>query len=240
MCSDNIALPLTNIYNTITRTAVWPMTWKREFVTAIPKTLLPASFNDLRNISCTMLVSKVYESFVLNWAMEEVKVKTNQYGGVKGCSAEHMVIDVWNEVLMGLEDCRAVTLLTSIDYSKAFNRLSFQYCLRSFAEHGVSNGVIKLLAFLTNRQMRVRVGNDWSKERPVHGGVPQGSILGVFLFNVAVDDLEDGADCEAGEWAEMDVVQEEVPEDVSGDPCQVEGCLDRDTGESPPRTSTPG
>ena len=76
-CSDIIALPLTNIYNTITRTAVWPLAWKREFVTAIPKTSLPAGFNDLRNISCTMFVSKVYESFVLNWAMEEVKAKTN-------------------------------------------------------------------------------------------------------------------------------------------------------------------
>ena len=42
-----------------------------------------------------------------------------------------------------------------------------------------------------NRTMTVRVSDTWSSPLPVYGGVPQGSILGVMLFNVATDDLED-------------------------------------------------
>ena len=140
-----------------------------------------------------MLPSKIYESYVLNWAQKDVRVKDNQFGGVKGCGTSHLLISMWDEIARGLEDDRAAVALTSIDYAKAFNRLSFQHCLKAFTKHGASTEIIELIAtFLSNRVMRVKVGQDWSTPRPVHGGVTQGSILGVFLFNVTTDDLEDG------------------------------------------------
>ena len=40
--------------------------------------------------------------------------------------------------------------------------------------------------------MVVKVGQVMSEAREVWGGCPQGSILGVFLFNVTIDDLEEG------------------------------------------------
>ena len=101
---DLLALPLCNIYNEIARTRVWPVIWKQEFVTTIPKKTLPESVNDLRNISCTMLPSKIMESYILNWIQTEVKVKDNQYGGVKGCSTAHLLVGVWDEIVRGLED----------------------------------------------------------------------------------------------------------------------------------------
>ena len=83
-----------------------------------------------------------------------------------------------------MEDCRAATLLTAIDYAKAFNRMEFQECLKSFARHGASTQIINLIAtFLTDRMMSVKVGEAWSRPRRVNGGIPQGSILGVLLFN---------------------------------------------------------
>ena len=85
-----LAIPLCSIYNAITSTRIWPVIWKQEFVTSIPKKMVLEGLDDLRNISCTMLPSKVYESFVLNWIQEEVKVKENQHGGVKGLSLIHI------------------------------------------------------------------------------------------------------------------------------------------------------
>ena len=187
-----LAIPLTEIYNEITKSQVWPVIWKQEFVTVIPKCRNPESMGDLRNISCTMLPSKIYESFVLNWLAVEVSCKKNQYGGVKGCGVSHLLVDMWDEALTSLEDARAAVMMTAIDYAKAFNRLSFQHCLTAFARKGASTEIIRLLAtFLSNRVMSVRVNSTWSEPLPVFGGVPQGSILGLLLFNIATDDLED-------------------------------------------------
>ena len=76
--------------------------------------------------------------------------------------------------MRGLEDDRAAIMMTAIDYAKAFNRLSFQHCLQSFAKKGASTPILELLGtFLSNRTMTVRVGECWSTPRPVFGGVPQ-------------------------------------------------------------------
>ena len=189
--SDFLAIPLTDIYNQITVSKVWPVSWKTEYVTVIPKCAHPTGLTNLRNISCTELPSKIYESFLLQWVGEEVKLRANQFGGVKGCGTPHMLVSVWDDVLRTLEDYRAGAVLSSIDYAKAFNRLSYQHCLQAFARKGASNMTVRLIAtFLSNRRMTVRVGSAWSEPRPVAGGVPQGSILGVMLFNVTTDDLE--------------------------------------------------
>ena len=56
-----------------------------------------------------------------------------------------------DEVGRILEDDRAGALLTSIDYAKAFNRLSFQHCLASFAKKGASTPLLDILVtFLSN------------------------------------------------------------------------------------------
>ena len=198
--ADFLAVPLTAIYNDISSTKQWPRIWKEESVTIIPKTRNPTEIGQLRNISCTMLASKIFESFVLEWTLEQVKLKDNQFGGTKGCSAAHLLVSVWQNILEDLEDCRAGTLLTAIDYAKAFNRMQFQECLKSLARHGASTEIIQLIAtFLSDRNMSVRVGSAWSRPRCVNGGVPQGSILGVLLYNVTTDNLEDSDEARAAQ-----------------------------------------
>ena len=191
-CSGLLAWPLSAIYNNIILSYRWPTHWKREYVTLIPKKSKPAGFPDLRNISCTNFFSKVFEKYVQTCLKEEIQMKSNQYGGVKGCSTTHMIIDILQEVCENAEDYRSATVLCAIDYAKAFNRMSFQHCLDAFRKKNASTPVLRLIAtFLTNRTMTVRVGQSWSEPLPVNGGCPQGSVLGVDLFNGTTDFLED-------------------------------------------------
>ena len=186
----SISVLLADIFNEITCSYVWPLAWKREYVTIIPKKSLPDSFSDLRNISCTAIFSKIFEGFVHELVNSEISLKWNQYGRVKGCSTTHMLVELIQDICENAEDYRSATVLVSIDYAKAFNRVSYQHCLEAFRKKGASTPVLRLLAsFLTNRTMSVRVGQSWSTPLPVNGGCPQGSVLGVKIFNTTT--LED-------------------------------------------------
>ena len=166
--------------------------------------------NDLRNISCTALFSKVYGGFVLGWQGEQVGMRANQLGGMKSAGTEHYLVQLFQLVLESLEDPilyrrtrarikkkdpRAASVIASIEYAKAFNHLDFLHCLQALADKGSSSELIAIVSsFLTSRKMLVKVGQALSKPRVLLGGVPQGSILGVFLFNTAIDTFEAGSD----------------------------------------------
>ena len=189
--SDMISVPLACIFNSISSSLEWPNYWKTEYVTAIPKKPHPSSVDDLRNISCTALLSKTYESFVLDWLGEQTSLRSNQFGGVRGCGTEHFLVEMWQKVLENCDDSRAASFITSIDYSKAFNRLDFSRCLNALKAKGASTQLLGIVAsFLSHRMMTVKVGNSFSEPRPVLGGVPQGSRLGVLLFNSTIDSFE--------------------------------------------------
>ena len=108
-----------------------------------------------------------------------MSVRKNQFGGVRGTSTEHHLLQTWEEILVCLEDDRACSVLTLIDFSKGFNRISHQHCLEAFADHGASSPILALLAaFLQGRTMTVRVNKCFLPTLPVNGGCPQGACWG--------------------------------------------------------------
>ena len=129
---------------------------------------------------------------VVKYATRFVKPKANQFGGQRGCSTNHFLAEVWDKMTDHLEDPRAAVILTSIDYSKAFNRLEHHACLIAFAKKGAPNQLLKLLAsFLIGQKMTVRLEGKASQLRSVNAGAPQGSVLGTYMFNVGTDALEE-------------------------------------------------
>ena len=98
--SKKLSIPITRIFNHITLTQKWPKQWKTEVVTVIPKRPNPDNPGECRKLSCTNLLSKVYEGFVLEWARKTVQPKLNQYGGEKAAGSTHLLIK-WLTMLQG-------------------------------------------------------------------------------------------------------------------------------------------
>ena len=80
--------PAKMIMNKVTKSAQYPRHWVIELQIAIPKVHSPISENDLRLISCTAFLSKVYESFLRDWLMPIIApyLDLATYGGVKAYS----------------------------------------------------------------------------------------------------------------------------------------------------------
>ena len=186
--ADLLAIPLKIIFDRVYQTGEWPTSWASETVTVIPKTARPTHLGQLRNLSCTPLFSKVLEHFVLVKLKSEVKLSPSQFGGIKGSGVNHFLIETWDHVLRSLEDSRAAVTLSSIDFEKAFNRMSHVQCIIAAEEMGASQSTLQLLrAFLKNRTMKVKIGNTFSSSRTVPGRSPQGSILANTLFCITID-----------------------------------------------------
>ena len=62
-CPDLLSIPATMIFNSITKSGIYPSKWKIEEQIAIPKINPPENVDDLRNIAKTPFLSKIYESF---------------------------------------------------------------------------------------------------------------------------------------------------------------------------------
>ena len=88
------------IYNSVFATNQWPKAWKQETAVIIPK---PETLADCRNISCTAFLSKVLETFVLEDLRREIPEDKFQYGGMKGCGVDHLLVDLYDNMLGTLD-----------------------------------------------------------------------------------------------------------------------------------------
>ena len=116
-------------------------------------------------------------------------IRGQQAGVRKGRGVENQIIWVAQAVSDGFQE-RQRSVMTMLDFSKAYDTIWWQRLLNTMIEKGLHNRyVLWLSSFLENRQARVRSKGSISRSRTIHQGLPQGSILAPLLFVLYINDL---------------------------------------------------
>jgi hypothetical protein len=191
--SKELAVPAAKIFNKIVETGEWPTRWKLE--KGIPlnkvKPKQPVSESELRIISLTPFLSKAFERIVFDWLIHFIgnKMDWSQYGGTRGSSSSHYIIDLITFILYNQDLKEPKAILTAmVDFEKAFNRLNHNKLLSKLHDMGAPGWLVNIVkGFLEERKLEVHYKGEKSDSKDMPGGSPQGTILGLFLFLVQIN-----------------------------------------------------
>lgn len=190
-----VIAPIKIIINDCITRSVFPSSWKTALVTPLAKTKNVISCNDLRPISITPVISKVFELILNNQIQKFINlnrfINMHQSGFREHHSTATALVNVIDDLAQSLDKKNRFAVLVLLDFSKAFDCLDHVLLIQKLMLwYQFSPTALKLIfSFLSDRKQRVKLNGSLSNYRAVQSGVPQGSILGPLLFSLYLNDL---------------------------------------------------
>ena len=196
-CNDTSISKICDVFNVCLKKNVFPNQWKTAKVKMLLKpgkdAIWAVSYRPISLISC---LGKLYEKYVCNYLLKELRRKKFfrdvQAGYLHGRSPQEHLFRLAQGITNNFKK-RNCTIGLFLDVKAAFDAVWKNGAKTKIKEIGLSKQLENLLcSFLDDRSLRIFIDGVWSEIVQLEAGTPQGSCLSPIIYIIFVNGFTDG------------------------------------------------
>ena len=197
-----------------------PDDWKRVKVVPVCKKGDRSTSLKYRPISLTSICSKLMAHIVHSNIMKHLhshNILTDNQHGFQRRSCEIQLIITIGDLANTLNNKEQFDVIL-LDFAKAFEKVPNRRLLQKVEKCGVRGNILKwITSFLQNRTQQMVLEGQSSAPTSVLSGVPQGTVLGLLLFIININDLSSNVKSTARIFADNTIVYRKVQTETDAD-----------------------